>query len=244
MKIQRPEDDGAKVCECVSGIRSLLDGFAFGGASSRPVRVVCHPSNQGRRLQRFQSNGNHELPDRRLRPASYEFSGHQGSRQLDYRQDERVAACQRPSRALGTVRPRLVQRTLFRPGDIPAPVSADCLSEGLDTGDEWSGNRSCRPRANPERGRHRQVPGQLKGKFVLTAAFPENPERFEPQAHRYTDSELAELATQPVPVANAEDRAAQFRAQRELSLKIQKFLVDEGVAAWIEPSRSDDGTVF
>src|SRR5882724_7850882 len=86
--------------------------------------------------------------------------------------------------------------------------------------------------------------GQLKGKFVLTAAIPENPERFEPQAHRYTDAELAELATQPVPVAPAEDRAAQFRAQRELSLKIQKFLVEEGVAAWIEPSRGDDGTVF
>jgi len=25
---------------------------------------------------------------------------------------------------------------------------------------------------------------------------------------------------------------------------VQKFLVDEGVAAWIEPSRGDDGTVF
>ena len=86
--------------------------------------------------------------------------------------------------------------------------------------------------------------GQLKGKFVLTAAIPETPERFEPQAHRYTDAELAELATQPVPVANAEDRAAQFRAQRELNLKIQKFLVEEGVAAWIETSRGDDGTVF
>src|SRR5467141_2259307 len=86
--------------------------------------------------------------------------------------------------------------------------------------------------------------GQLKGKLVLTAAIPENPERFEPQAHRYTDAELAELATQPVPVANAEDRAAQFRAQRELSLKVQKFLLDEGAAAWIEPSRSDDGAVF
>jgi carboxypeptidase Q len=86
--------------------------------------------------------------------------------------------------------------------------------------------------------------GQLKGKFVLTAAIPENPERFEPQAHRYTDAELAELATQPVPVANAEDRAAQFRAQREFQVKLQKFLVEEGVAAWIEPSRSDDGTVF
>src|SRR5213594_1418916 len=86
--------------------------------------------------------------------------------------------------------------------------------------------------------------GQLKGKFVLTAAIPENPERFEPQAHRYTDAELAELATQPVPVTPAEDRAAQFRADRALSLKIQKFLVEEGVAAWIEPSRGDDGTVF
>jgi carboxypeptidase Q len=87
--------------------------------------------------------------------------------------------------------------------------------------------------------------GQLKGRFVLTAAIPENPERFEPQAHRYTDAELAELATQPVPAAqNPEDRIAQFRAQRELNLKIQKFLVEEGVAAWIEPSRGDDGTVF
>ena len=88
--------------------------------------------------------------------------------------------------------------------------------------------------------------GQLKGKFVLTAAIPESPERFEAQAHRYTDAELAEMATQqvPSPQPGQEDRIAQFRAQRELGLKIQKFLVDEGVAAWIEPSRSDDGTVF
>jgi len=88
--------------------------------------------------------------------------------------------------------------------------------------------------------------GQLRGKFVLTAAIPENPERFEAQAHRYTDAELADLATQPVPTAqqNQEDRFAQFRAQREFQLKVQKFLVEEGVAALIEPSRSDDGTVF
>jgi len=87
--------------------------------------------------------------------------------------------------------------------------------------------------------------GQLKGKFVLTATIPENPERFEPQARRYTDAQLAELATQPVPMAqNPEDRVAQFRAQRELQLKVQKFLLEEGVVAWIEPSRGDDGTVF
>ncbi len=88
--------------------------------------------------------------------------------------------------------------------------------------------------------------GQLKGKFVLTAAIPESPERFEAQAHRYTDAELADLATQPVPAPQPgqEDRRAQFLAQRDLNLKIQSFLLVEGVAAWIEPSRSDDGTVF
>src|SRR5277367_6382581 len=88
--------------------------------------------------------------------------------------------------------------------------------------------------------------GQLKGKFALTAAIPESPERFDAQAHRYTDAELADLATQPVPAAQSgqEDRIAQFRATREFQLKVQKFLLEEGVAAWIEPSRSDDGTVF
>jgi carboxypeptidase Q len=88
--------------------------------------------------------------------------------------------------------------------------------------------------------------GQLKGKFVLTAAIPENPARFDPQTHRYTDAELADLAKQEVPAAgqNLEDRIAQFRAQREFQAKLQTFLVEEGVAAWIEPSRSDDGTVF
>ena len=56
--------------------------------------------------------------------------------------------------------------------------------------------------------------GQLKGKFVLTAAIPESPERFDAQTHSYTDAELADLATQPVPAAQAgqEDRIAQFRA--------------------------------
>src|SRR5579859_4694543 len=88
--------------------------------------------------------------------------------------------------------------------------------------------------------------GQLKGKFVLTEPIPESPERFEPQAHRYTDAELAELSMQPVPGArnDLEERIARFRAQREFQLKVQKFLVEEGVAAWIEPSRADDGTVF
>ena len=88
--------------------------------------------------------------------------------------------------------------------------------------------------------------GQLKGKFVLTAALPEVPARFEPQTKRYTDADLADLAKAEVSGGgpNIEERIAQFRAQREFQNKLQKFLVDEGIACWIETSRGDDGTVF
>src|SRR4029077_19298382 len=87
--------------------------------------------------------------------------------------------------------------------------------------------------------------GKLKGKFVLTAPLPEVAARFEAQGHRYSDTELADIATQQAPGAQREDeRIARLRGRRELNLKIQKFLVDEGVAAWLEPSQGDDGTVF
>jgi carboxypeptidase Q len=86
--------------------------------------------------------------------------------------------------------------------------------------------------------------GKLKGKAVLTAQQPEIPSRTEAQFHRYTDAELVEESTQPVPTARAEDRFSRFMAQRELNQKIQKFLVEEGVALWLEPSNGDDGTVW
>jgi hypothetical protein len=88
--------------------------------------------------------------------------------------------------------------------------------------------------------------GKLKGKFVLTAQPPEVKARFEAQGHRYTDAELAEEATEPVPGGrpDQDERRARFIAQRELNQKIQKFLVDEGIAVWIEPSNGDDGTVY
>ena len=86
--------------------------------------------------------------------------------------------------------------------------------------------------------------GKLKAKFVLTAQPPEIPSRTEAQFHRLTDAELTEESTQPVPTARAEDRFARFLAQRELNQKVQKFLVEEGVAAWVEPSSGDDGTVW
>lgn len=94
-----------------------------------------------------------------------------------------------------------------------------------------------------------QYKGKLKGKFVLTAPLPDVKPNFDkPDAHRYTDAELIEMETQEIGGAPDPARAARFaeyRARRELNLKIQKFLIDEGAAAWIEPSRGgDDGTVF
>ncbi|HEV2387497.1 MAG TPA: M20/M25/M40 family metallo-hydrolase [Candidatus Acidoferrales bacterium] len=88
--------------------------------------------------------------------------------------------------------------------------------------------------------------GQLRGKFVLTEPMRDVPARWDPQGRRFTDADLAELATQPVPPDRSafEERIAEFRAQRELQAKIAKFLLEEGAAAWIEPGRGDDGTVF
>lgn len=86
--------------------------------------------------------------------------------------------------------------------------------------------------------------GQLKGKFVLTQAPPDDPVHYDAQGHRYTDAELEEMATEEVPEGRNADRFAQFRALRAFRQKLAAFLVAEGVAGWIEPSRGDDGTVY
>jgi carboxypeptidase Q len=90
-----------------------------------------------------------------------------------------------------------------------------------------------------------QFKGKLKGKFVMTAPMQDVTAHFEADAHRYTDAELADLASQQIPGARnaTPDRIAQFVALRAFNLRVQKFMVDEGVAAWLEPSPHDDGTV-
>jgi hypothetical protein len=102
-----------------------------------------------------------------------------------------------------------------------------------------------------------QYRGKLKGKIVLTAAPPQAPTRETAESHRYTDTELAELAAEVAPGsrggANAitPEMIARFRVQRELNNKIAQFLRQEGAVAWFETSgfagsmgRSDYGTVF
>ena len=86
--------------------------------------------------------------------------------------------------------------------------------------------------------------GKLKGKFVMTAPLRAVEAQFEPLGHRYTDQELADLA-QPRPPQPPPDPAARerFLAQQQFNQKLLKFLTDEGVAAWLEPSPHDGGTI-
>jgi carboxypeptidase Q len=84
--------------------------------------------------------------------------------------------------------------------------------------------------------------GKLKGKFVLIA--PERPvsAHFEPEGHRYTDAELEEQARQPIVPRRG--RGAPAGADSGFAARRTAFLVSEGVAATLEGSRGDGGTVF
>jgi len=86
--------------------------------------------------------------------------------------------------------------------------------------------------------------GKLKGKFVMTAPLRPVEAQFEALAHRLTDKELEDMA-QPRPVQAPPDAAARARAlvQQQFNQKLQKFLTDEGAAAWLEPSAHDGGTI-
>ncbi len=89
--------------------------------------------------------------------------------------------------------------------------------------------------------------GKLKGVFVLSQPAREVEAHFTPLGKRYTDQELADLAKMPEP---GQSPFAQYmrmrgpRPNRQLLRKINEFYVSEGVAAVLDPSRGDGGTLF
>ena len=85
--------------------------------------------------------------------------------------------------------------------------------------------------------------GKLRGKFVLATRPRDLQPRFSPQAERFTDSQLDELAKQPA--ARPRPAGPQNSQAQSLARRTTQFWVDEGVAAVIEPSRGDGGgTLF
>jgi hypothetical protein len=86
--------------------------------------------------------------------------------------------------------------------------------------------------------------GKLRGRFVLASRPRDLQARFEPLASRYTAAELDDLARQPVRRPQAGGAPPAGGVSRDLARKITQFWIDEGVAAVLEPSRGDGGTLF
>ena len=88
--------------------------------------------------------------------------------------------------------------------------------------------------------------GTLRGKFVLGTAMRDVPAHFEAQGHRYTDAELADLSKQPEASGRGGrgGRGGNFLAFQDFNKKKTQFWIDEGVAAVLDISRGDGGTLF
>jgi hypothetical protein len=87
--------------------------------------------------------------------------------------------------------------------------------------------------------------GKLKGMFVLTQPAREVEAHFNADAKRYTDEELANIARMPEPRRmRLWPGLLSPREYRNLMKKMNEFYVSEGVAALLDPSYGEDGTIF
>jgi Iap family predicted aminopeptidase len=85
--------------------------------------------------------------------------------------------------------------------------------------------------------------GKLRGKFVLATPMRDVPAQFEAPGHRYTDEELADLAKQPA--ASGRGRGGRGnQPNAAFTRRRTQFWIDEGVAAVLDISRGDGGTLF
>jgi carboxypeptidase Q len=76
---------------------------------------------------------------------------------------------------------------------------------------------------------------------VLGTAMRDVPAHFEAPGSRYTDSELADLSKQP-PAGGG--RGGRGQVDQTFARKKTQFWIDEGVAAVLDISRGDGGTLF
>jgi hypothetical protein len=83
--------------------------------------------------------------------------------------------------------------------------------------------------------------GQLRGKFVLSVPMRDVPAHFEPAGRRFTDTELVDLSKQPAGRGGGRGNA---QAAQAFNRRKAQFWIDEGVAAVLDASRGDGGTLF
>ncbi|MDO1447354.1 M20/M25/M40 family metallo-hydrolase [Rhodocytophaga aerolata] len=93
-----------------------------------------------------------------------------------------------------------------------------------------------------------QYKGQLKDKIILVQTTPDIKTTFEPDARRFTDDRLAEMAgtaaSAPSSSGLSPERMAEYRARRAVREKLSQFLMEEGAALVISNGRGMHGTYF
>jgi hypothetical protein len=85
-----------------------------------------------------------------------------------------------------------------------------------------------------------QFRGRLRGKFVLTAAPPQPNSRYDALGRRYGDEDLTRLTEPPQPRQGPRGTPPDVQFLRRRA----QFWIDEGVAATLDYSRGEGGTVF
>jgi len=86
--------------------------------------------------------------------------------------------------------------------------------------------------------------GKLRGKFVLSVPMRDVPAHFEADGRRYSEAQLVDLSKQPQPAGRGGAGRGNVQAAQNFNKKKSQFWLDEGVAAVLDTSRGDDGTVF
>ncbi len=86
--------------------------------------------------------------------------------------------------------------------------------------------------------------GKLRGKFVLIAPPRDVAAHFDAPGHRYTDADLAALAMQPAVGGRGRGNAPGGATDPDFARRRTQFWLDEGVAAVLDASNGDGGTVF
>ena len=200
--------------------------------------------HQGRRAAALEGDGDRELPHRRLRPAPDRLAQHQGSRRLGAEDDEGVGAGERAPRDV-PVRPRLAEPALRRQRADAARLSAHRLSESVDARHQRAGHRRG---GDGGRSRPRRISttyrGKLRGKFVLVDADARGAAAVRarrPPLHRRRARRSREAAGSRRARPRRRGNAA---GRRRSPRKRTQFWIDEGVAAVLDLSRGDGGTLF
>lgn len=86
--------------------------------------------------------------------------------------------------------------------------------------------------------------GKLKGFFVLTQPEQEISPVTTALSERYGDEELEGISQAPEPGAPRDSRRHGSRPESPFQRKLDRFYIDEGVVALLEPGRGNGGTIF